>query len=640
MGSFKNPADLFIDEISGTVVIADTGNDRIVICDTALKNAKSVSGFGDENKDALKTPTGVFLAYDKKIYVADSGNERVVRFNTDGTLDKIIPKPQSALLGEKFVYKPLKVAVNSMGSIFIVADGVFEGILEINQNGEFLGYAGMNKVVPNIWDLLWRAISTQKQRESMIAFLPVNFNNIDVDGGDFLLATAQMENNLASNAVKRLNPGGDDVLRNGTGTPIIGDLGNINTGRVTGNSLLFDVCSLPGNAYACIDQKRGKVFVYDADGDMLMVFGGMGSQTGLVSSVTAIDSLGKDLYVLDAGMNRFTIFTPTQYGATLLDAVRHYSEGDYDLSTKEFMEVYRLNSNNELAYTGIGKTHLRSGNYKDALASFRLANNRPYYSKALKQYRRQLLSGGFTYIFALIILIIALIILRIVLKKFFPKKKKAETDEADSRLDKYLHGLDYAFRILTHPFKGPWELKHEKRGNLLCAFTLVTLFVITMVCRTLYTGFLFNTTDVRTVNPLLEAVKLLMPLVLWCVANWCLTTLMDGEGSMSDIIISASYALAPVILIQIPLILLSNLIITEEFVFYIFFDVLAFAWLGMLLLCGNMVIHNFTAKRTIVTALLTVFAMAVIVFLVFLFVNLGFEVYSFIRSIYREITFR
>ena len=59
-----------------------------------------------------------------------------------------------------------------------------------------------------------------------------------------------------------------------------------------------------------------------------------------------------------------------------------------------------------------------------------------------------------------------------------------------------------------------------------------------------------------------------------------------------------------------------------------------------LLLAGNMMAHGFTMSRTVAAAAVTVVAMAVIVFLMYLFFNLLFEVGGFAAQIYREIAFR
>mgnify|MGYP007025199795 CR=1 FL=1 len=70
--------------------------------------------------------------------------------------------------------------------------------------------------------------------------------------------------------------------------------------------------------------------------------------------------------------------------------------------------------------------------------------------------------------------------------------------------------------------------------------------------------------------------------ILWCISNWCLTSLMDGEGKMRDIIIFTGYSLIPLWLIQFPLVGMSHLITVEEGTFYYVFATISFIWTGAL----------------------------------------------------------
>lgn len=647
LNSLKNPRDLYIDETTGMLLIADTGNNRVIITDVNFSAVSVVSTFGPEGQDAFKEPSGVFYAADGLIYVADTGNQRLVCLNLDGTLHHIIPKPESPLLGENFIYTPVKVGVSSLGNIYVVSEGVYQGILEIGQDGSFLGYAGMNKVVPSLWDRFWRLLSTKEQRSSMAAFIPVSFNNLDIDESDFILATAQIENNAGSAAVKRINPSGKDVLRVDSPIPLVGDVGNTYVGSIVGPSRFVDIASMKGGIYACVDVRRSRIFMYDSDGYMMMAFSFTGGQDGLLTAPAAIDSYGSDLYVLDGPQNAVTVFKPTEYGRRLINATALYYYGDYDQATEEYEEVYRLNTNCELAYTGIGKAQLREGNFKEAMTSFRLANNKTLYSRAFSEYRQDLLSGNFLWVFLLAFAALAVVVIRIPIVRLRARREGAavKVSAADDPLQgkplgRYLQSVDYAFYYIFHPFKGANDLKREKRGTVAGALTLTLLYVLTMMGSSLLSGYLFRTGNVNRTNVLLNGLLSLLPLILWCVANWCLTTLMDGEGSFRDIFISAAYSLTPFILIQIPLIAVSNLLTLEESAFYAFFYILSLLWLLVLLLVGNMTIHNVSMKRALGTALLTVVGMVVILVLGFLLVNLAYTVFEFGRTIYRELIFR
>ena len=282
---------------------------------------------------------------------------------------------------------------------------------------------------------------------------------------------------------------------------------------------------------------------------------------------------------------------------------------------------------------------MRAGEYRDAMESFHLAANRTYYSRALKQYRRDTLNHNFGWIALGLTVILGVLVIRFLVKRRRPVIVSQEVTP-NSWGGRQLAGLDFAFTCLTRPFKGFHSLKYERQGSLPVAIFLFALFVVTMTAKTLQSGFLIRTTSPEEVNLLTTAASACLPVLLFCVANWCVTTLMEGEGTFSQIFMAASYALLPMILMQLPLILLSNFLVVEELGLYYALETTVVLYTIALVLIGNMSVHNFSMSRTVAMTILTCIGMAVIVFLLFLLVNLAFEVFGFGWALYREILFR
>lgn len=95
--------------------------------------------------------------------------------------------------------------------------------------------------------------------------------------------------------------------------------------------------------------------------------------------------------------------------------------------------------------------------------------------------------------------------------------------------------LRYAFYLLFHPFKGFWDIKHEKKGSLLTAGILLIAFLLSQICSSLYTGYLFSDGGLDDFNLFRELFKWFFLFFGWCLSNWCLTCLFDGEGTFGDI---------------------------------------------------------------------------------------------------------
>lgn len=203
-----------------------------------------------------------------------------------------------------------------------------------------------------------------------------------------------------------------------------------------------------------------------------------------------------------------------------------------------------------------------------------------------------------------------------------------------------LNGLKYALYLIFHPFKGFWDLKHEKKGNHISGAVIVTLLVITFIAKRQLTGFLFNTNDPSQMNIVLMITSVVLPYFLWCVSNWCITTLVDGEGHFTDIMMTSAYALTPMVLIQLPLVLVSNFITTSESGFYTFFTFLSIAWTVFLMVIGIMTVHQFTMGKTIGTILIALAGMLIMLFLFFLLFALLQQFINFFLLLKEELAMR
>lgn len=204
----------------------------------------------------------------------------------------------------------------------------------------------------------------------------------------------------------------------------------------------------------------------------------------------------------------------------------------------------------------------------------------------------------------------------------------------------YWETLKYALYVITHPLDGFWDLTHERRGSIAAANTIVILTLITRVAKLQFTSFLFLQVYWEGINIFLYIASVLLPLALFCVGNWGLTTLFDGKGRMSQIYMGTAYALTPYPLIQIPMIILSNVVTKEEGAFYLFAGSLSIIWAAMLIISAMMQIHEYTLSKTLFFIVASLFAMLVIVFILLLFFSMISQGIAYFVSIAKEIMFR
>lgn len=206
--------------------------------------------------------------------------------------------------------------------------------------------------------------------------------------------------------------------------------------------------------------------------------------------------------------------------------------------------------------------------------------------------------------------------------------------------NRYWDSLKYSLYVLTHPFDGFWDLTHEKRGSIAAANTLLILTFMTNLWNLRFESFLFNDTRWERINIWSQIAGILAPLLLYVVANWCLTTLFDGKGRMKDIYMGMCYSLTPYILIMNPVTILSNVLTKEEGAFLAYFEVIALVWAGAWILISVMQIHDYSLMKAILAIAFSIVGMMIIVFLIMLFFSLVSDAVAFFVSVGKELIFR
>ncbi|MDR2717213.1 MAG: YIP1 family protein [Treponema sp.] len=200
--------------------------------------------------------------------------------------------------------------------------------------------------------------------------------------------------------------------------------------------------------------------------------------------------------------------------------------------------------------------------------------------------------------------------------------------------------LKYSLYTAAHPLDGFWDLTHEKRGSLAAANVIVALAVLVEIMRLTLTSFQFVTINMEYFNAVIVMMSILLPIFLWVVANWSLTTLMDGKGRMLDIYMAIAYALAPSVIINAVMIVLSRLITFDEGAVYWVLAGFSTLWTGILIIAGMMMIHDYSMTKTVFSSLLTIVGMGVMVFIFVVFFSLISDAAAYFVSLYKEILFR
>ncbi|MCR5584093.1 MAG: tetratricopeptide repeat protein [Lachnospiraceae bacterium] len=426
IGAFSTPQD-FCKDNEGNVYIADTGNSRIVVLNPDMtKVVKIVSSFDNNGKaDKFRKPYGVCVSSNNRLYIADTQNKRIVVLNNeDDTLYQIIENPQSESFDASFSFSPLKVTVDYADRVYCIAKNMFEGIMVFETDGKFSTFFGTIKVTISLWEKFWRRIATKEERSNQKLFIATEFTGLDIDPDGFVYATNIDATGIQG--VRRLNPSGQDVIKKGENENLGGDLRIDGTTDYAGASQFVDLVYRNDGIYSCLDKKRGRIFTYDHEGNLLYIFGGLGTQIGSFKLPVAIENIGDKILILDATRAQITVFNVTEYGDLINRAVALRYDGDETQAVALWERVLELDEDNELANIGIGKAYLSSGDYEQAMKYLKIGENKDYYSIAFKRYRNRILVEYIGYVLTAVAV---LIVAGLVWKRYKKKRKGATENE-------------------------------------------------------------------------------------------------------------------------------------------------------------------------------------------------------------------
>lgn len=668
MGLDKTMSDPYDIAVDGemNVYIADAGSNSIIVLDRYYKHKFTLTSFTNEigAPDSFASPRGVFVTDDKydgygnlveegKIYICDTQNYRLVVFSRSGEFLYVLDAPESELFEENSIYYPIAVAVDKYNRIFVVSSQTTQGIIVLTSEGEFTGFIGAPKVSISLWNIIWRRFQNEQQRKQQSTFVPVTFNNITVDEDGFVYATSDKidSSKIASairsksisgtNApVKKLNAAGDEIMSRNGFFPPVGEVAYLtssnNSSDITGVSTIGDVALGDAGTWSITDTKRSKIYTYDSQGNLLFAFGDKGNlQLGHIGTLKAIAYQGEKLLALDSGSTKsITVYERTEYGNILISAVADQINREYDKASENWTEILKRNSNFDAAYIGIGQALYRSGKYEAALDYYEAAYDTENWSKAYAELRKERVEKIF--------LLIPLGIVALCIGFVFLAKKIGKVNlRAATSGEKITFGKEllFGFHVIAHPFDGFWDLKHEKRGSLRAGLIFLAVAVLTFFYQAIGQGYLLNPTGGYS-TILTQVISVCIPILLFVISNWCLTTLFEGEGSFKDIFVAVCYSLLPIPLFTIPATIFSNIVTNDEKDIITLLGTLAFIWAGFLIFFGTMVTHDYSLGKNIIMVICSVVGMAFIMFVALLFTTLLGKIVSFVTNIITEIAYR
>ena len=621
----SKPMDLYWSK--GYLYIADSGNSRVVRYN---QETKEINTIGEGH---LVEPRGVFVAEDETIYVADAGAPAVFVFAADGSLRLKIERPDSYLFSSQSVYTPTNVVVTKQGNIFVSGEGAHEGLMQFDKNGEFQGYFAANKRDLSLLEKIEELIFTDEQMDQLLSRTARAIQNVDISDNDLIYSVTQDAGlSLAWRAAEEKTEN-RLKLHNLAGTNILSP-----------NDMMADewnFVDVAAGDYDCVYTLTytGIINEYDSSGNLIFSFGGRSVSDNLNGTFTYASALDVDdngiLYVLDREQALVQIFYPNEFAVATHEAIYYLNEGEYEESEQLWIDLLKMNGMSRVAHLGYGKTLFYQQRYEEALEQFEIANEKELYSDCFWELRDTFINNNAIYF------IIGVVLLLLVCKigKWL-KRRFGKVQEEEKELNIIVKGLQFAWSMLRHPIDGFYYAKRCQGASVASATCIYLGVVVVFIVDMLFRGFIFNYSSASDANLLMMLATIVVPMGLWIVGNYMVASINDGEGTFKQVYIGTAYSLTPYMFLT-PLIIALTYVLTLNEGFVIQFGyIIILAWTVVLLILSVVHIHDYNGKETLKNILITLFfmLMAIVVFAIIYLVWM--QVYDFLDQVKEELIYR
>lgn len=629
----KRPQDVFIDK-KDEIYIADTDNNRIVHLDAKGNLIRTI----DVPNSKLNKPQGVFVAEDGTIYIADTGNKRVVKLDNNGKLIQEFARPKSNYINDSFLYEPTNMVVDGRGFVYVISNGSYQGVLQLDPQGNFFGFYGTNNTEVTLMDIIRKTFYTEEQLSRQIRTLPSTIRNIFIDDSGFIYTVS----GALSEQVKKLNIRGENLWKDKNfATRIRFNRTENNKENEAAKSQLTDVTVDRSGNLTAIDKTSNAVNQFGPTGQMQFFWTGPVTfgkpQLGISQSPVSIASNSKnEVFILDESQNLIHVLAPTEFGIAISKATELSQEGKYKESEAHWKEVLKLNALYSPAYDGLAQAAYRVGDYSKALKLYKLAGDDEGYSGSFWQIRLHWFQSNFAVIAntCLVIGIIGLILEKIRKKRWLVNLKKRDFKWSRNVL---VQQMKHAFTILKHPLEGFSDLRYNNKGSYLSALIILSLVAVVFLIKEYYTSFTFMPVlSSERSNTFIYVFGVTW--LTWIICNYLIGTIKQGEARFKDVFIGSAYSLFPIVLLGLPLAILSNVMTLSELSIYSFFDSAMYIWCGLLFFWQIQSLQNYGVGETVVNVSLTVTAMLILWVLISITAGLSSELREFVYTIYQEVS--
>ena len=331
------------------------------------------------------------------------------------------------------------------------------------------------------------------------------------------------------------------------------------------------------------------------------------------------------------------MFEATEFAQMVHKGNAYYLDGRYEEAEEVWQYINKMNSAFLFSYEALGKASFKRQDYSEALELYRMAENVSGYSQAFWYARNEWIENNLG---TAIIVIAVLAILYNIIKRLDKQKRIAGffgSIKQKLLTQKPVQHFVLFKMILKKPFDVYYEMRYHKRTSWIFATLLYIWLAVLQITNLYVTSYIFDQRNPVYIS-LLELIgPTLIPLLLFVVCNYLVSTITGGEGKFKEVYCGTIYALAPVLLFSLPLQLLTNVLTQNEAFVYEFGQLIMLVWSAILLYLMVQEIHSFSIKATVKNILITIVTMLLLVLAIIMLYLLFTQLKDFAIEIFQEV---
>lgn len=618
-------SDICVDE-QDNIYVLDSGNSRVLRLSSEGKIIRELQ-FSGEN--GLTEAQGIFVDAQGIIYVADTGNRRILVVSEQGEVLQTLTQPEDSLFDKDYPFEPIKVGVNTLGQIYAINNLDYHGFCILDLDNEFKGYFAATRLEKNVVKDFIKKHASESQKEQMGKEIPAQHSNFLFAEDGSIYVTTQ---NVETAQMKHLSTVGNNFY------PYTGAFGDETSdylmklqGKADSEQKFVDVCVDSNGIVSLLDNATGRIYQYDAAGNMLLVFGGTGSWSGRMMNAVAMaqDSTG-NLYVLDQASGSIQKFESTDFTKMVHQALNLHQSGKYEEAGEVWQQVLNVAPEYPTAHIGLGKTKVKQKDYVTAMRQYKQAGDKTGYSDAFSKYLKVKIQNNFLKIVAILVVLLAAFVQ---IYRFI--KERAKVYRASEK--QYHEGKHIGMLAFFAPAEAFPLIKYDREKFDYKMPTLIVISAIIFgIAKLFVLHYPFAEQRVEDIMLLQEICGFFIPFVLWIAGLYYVTCIFSGEVKLREVYAATSYALLPYVVFTMPLALATNLVGSDGASYIHFFENVLWIWVILLVFISIKTMNHYTIGQTICVIIISIFAVLLLAVIMALIYLLGVKVCNFVVEVVKE----